>query len=173
MPEEVFLVFIASCISLWLIQLATEWIGRRRDSRRIERGTVMERYRGHLILVKVHQEPDTDVWKATVHVQFNEDTQTFRDVYLAEPTARFTTDKSAEKHALKEAKQWVDDRFRQAKIFDRKESHRGQPLRGIIWFTVAILGFCAVIALLAGYVQKARSLEKISHRITVALRSGE
>jgi predicted ferric reductase len=46
-----------------------------------------------------------------------------------------------------------------------KENRFGWPLRGIIWFTVAIIGSCAVIALLAGYVQKARSLEKISRRI--------
>ena len=46
-----------------------------------------------------------------------------------------------------------------------KENRFGWPLRGIIWFTVAIIGSCAVIALLAGYVQKARSLQKISHRI--------
>jgi hypothetical protein len=32
-------------------------------------------------------------------------------------------------------------------------------------FTVAIVGSCAVITLLAGYVQKARSLEKVSHRV--------
>lgn len=31
------------------------------------------------------------------------------------------------------------------------------PLRGIVWFTVAVIGSCAVIALLAGYVHKARS----------------
>jgi len=43
-----------------------------------------------------------------------------------------------------------------------KENRFGWPLRGIIWFTVAII---AVIALLAGYVQKAKSLEKVSHRI--------
>jgi hypothetical protein len=41
-----------------------------------------------------------------------------------------------------------------------KENGFGWPLRGIIWFTVAIIGSCAVIALLAGYVQKARSLER-------------
>jgi putative solute:sodium symporter small subunit len=46
-----------------------------------------------------------------------------------------------------------------------KENRFGWPLRGIIWFTVAIGGSCAVIALLAGYLQKARSLEKVSHRI--------
>jgi small-conductance mechanosensitive channel len=45
-----------------------------------------------------------------------------------------------------------------------KENRFGWPLRDIIWFTVAIVGSCAVIALLAGYVQKARSLEKVSHR---------
>jgi hypothetical protein len=44
-----------------------------------------------------------------------------------------------------------------------KENRFGWPLRGIIWFTVAIVGSCAVIALLAGYEQTARSLEKISH----------
>jgi hypothetical protein len=46
-----------------------------------------------------------------------------------------------------------------------KENRFGWPLRGIIWFTVAIIGSCAVIALLAGYVRKARSLEKVSRRV--------
>jgi hypothetical protein len=46
-----------------------------------------------------------------------------------------------------------------------KENRFGWPLRGLIWFTVAIVGSCAAIALLAGYVQKARSLEKVSHRV--------
>ena len=119
MPDEVFFLFIASCISLWLIQLATGWIDRRRDSRRIERGTVMERYRSHLILVKAQQEPDTDGWRASVHVQFNEGTLTFRDVQLPGPTSHFPTKTTAEKHALKEAKQWVDRRLREAKIFGR------------------------------------------------------
>jgi hypothetical protein len=36
---------------------------------------------------------------------------------------------------------------------------------GIIWFAVAIGGSCAIIALLAGYEQTARSLEKVSHRM--------
>jgi multisubunit Na+/H+ antiporter MnhB subunit len=47
----------------------------------------------------------------------------------------------------------------------RKENRQGEPLNGMIWFAVAIIGSCAVIALLAGYVQKARSLEKITHRV--------
>jgi uncharacterized protein (DUF983 family) len=46
-----------------------------------------------------------------------------------------------------------------------KENRFGWPLRGIIWFTIAIAGSCAVIALLAGYVQKARSLERVSHGV--------
>jgi cytochrome c oxidase assembly factor CtaG len=37
-----------------------------------------------------------------------------------------------------------------------KENRFGWPLRGIIWFPVALL---------AGYVQKARSLENVSHRV--------
>jgi hypothetical protein len=48
-----------------------------------------------------------------------------------------------------------------------KENRFGWPLRGIILFAVAIIGSCAVIALLAGYVEKARSLEKVSHRMGV------
>lgn len=44
-----------------------------------------------------------------------------------------------------------------------KENRFGWPLRGVIWFTVAIIGSCAVIGLLAGYEQTARSLEKVSH----------
>jgi hypothetical protein len=45
-----------------------------------------------------------------------------------------------------------------------KENRFGWPLRGIIWFYLAIIGSCAVIGLLAGSVQRARSLETISHR---------
>jgi hypothetical protein len=115
MPEEVFLVFIASFIGLWLIQLAAEWI----DRRRIKRGTVMKRYRGHLILVKAHQEPDTDDWRASIHVQFNEGPLTFQDVHLPGPTSYFSTKTAAEKQALREAKHWVDERLRKAKIFAR------------------------------------------------------
>ena len=46
-----------------------------------------------------------------------------------------------------------------------KENRFGWPLRGLIWFSLAIVGSCAVIALLAEYVQKARSSEKVSHRV--------
>jgi hypothetical protein len=46
-----------------------------------------------------------------------------------------------------------------------QENRQGQPISGMIWFTVAIIGSCAVIVLLAGYVQKARSLEKVTHRL--------
>jgi hypothetical protein len=50
----------------------------------------------------------------------------------------------------------------------RKEDREGQPISGMIWFTVAIIGSCAVIVLLAGYAQKARSLEKVTHRVEAA-----
>jgi small-conductance mechanosensitive channel len=50
-----------------------------------------------------------------------------------------------------------------------KDNRFGWPLRVIIWFAVAIVGSCAVIAFLAGYVQKARSLEKISRRVEAAM----
>ena len=33
-----------------------------------------------------------------------------------------------------------------------KESRHGQPLKGIVWFALAIVGFYAAIALFAGYV---------------------
>ena len=33
-----------------------------------------------------------------------------------------------------------------------KERRDGQPLKGIMWFTLVIVGFYAAIALLAGYV---------------------
>jgi hypothetical protein len=113
MPDEIFFLFIASCISLWLIQLATESIERRRDSRRIQRGTARERYRGHLILVKAHQEPGTADWSATAHIQFNQDNLTFRDVHL-DRLLNFSTKTSAEKQALQEAKLWVDERLDKA-----------------------------------------------------------
>jgi hypothetical protein len=45
-----------------------------------------------------------------------------------------------------------------------KENRFGRPLKGIIWFTFAIIVSCA-IALLAGYVEKDRSLEKVYHRV--------
>jgi hypothetical protein len=45
-----------------------------------------------------------------------------------------------------------------------KENRFGWPLKGIIWFTFAIIVSCA-IALLAGYVQRARSLEKVSRSV--------
>ena len=59
------------------------------------------------------------VWTTSLHVQFNEDHRTFRDVYLPSTTGRFMRKTSAEKHALEEAKQWVDDRLLKVKIFER------------------------------------------------------
>ena len=50
-------------------------------------------------------------------------------------------------------------------ISTREEDERGESFKGMLWFSVAIIAFCAVIALVAGYVQKARWLEKVSHRV--------
>jgi small-conductance mechanosensitive channel len=47
----------------------------------------------------------------------------------------------------------------------REEDERGEPFKSMLWFSVAIIAFCAVVALVAGYVQKAQSLEKVSHRV--------
>ena len=44
-----------------------------------------------------------------------------------------------------------------------KENRFGWPLSGVIWFTVAIIGSCAAIALLAGYDQKAQIVGEKSH----------
>jgi lipopolysaccharide export LptBFGC system permease protein LptF len=46
-----------------------------------------------------------------------------------------------------------------------KERRHGQPIKGIVWFALAIVGFYAVIALLGGYAQKARSLDRVTHRV--------
>jgi len=50
-----------------------------------------------------------------------------------------------------------------------KENRFGWPLRGVIWFYLVVIGSCAVIGLLAGYVQKARSLEKVTHRVEAVM----
>ena len=49
-----------------------------------------------------------------------------------------------------------------------KENRFGWPLKGVIWFSIATVGSCVVIGLLAGYVQKSRSLGKVSHRVEAA-----
>jgi hypothetical protein len=46
-----------------------------------------------------------------------------------------------------------------------KENRFGWPLRGIVWFILAIIGSCAGIALLAGYANKTRSIERVTHRV--------
>jgi hypothetical protein len=79
---------------------------------------MVERYRGHLIFAKAHLD-SRGVWTTSLHVQFNEDSRTFRDVWLPSTIARFKGKQSAEKHALEEARQWVDDRLGKAKILNR------------------------------------------------------
>jgi len=79
---------------------------------------MVERYRGHLIFAKAYLDRNSGVWTTSLHVQFNEDHRTFRDVWLPSPIGRFMGKRSAEKHALEEAKQWVDGRLLKAKIVD-------------------------------------------------------
>ena len=43
-----------------------------------------------------------------------------------------------------------------------KESRHGQPLKGIVWFALVIVGVYAAIALFGGYIQKAKPLVKVS-----------
>ena len=50
-----------------------------------------------------------------------------------------------------------------------KENRFGWPLRGIVWFYLVIVGSCAVIALLAGYARKARSIERVTHRVEAVI----
>ena len=42
----------------------------------------------------------------------------------------------------------------------RKENRRGEPIGGMIWFGLAMIGFCAVIVLLADTRRKPRRLKK-------------
>lgn len=112
--DEIFFLFIASGIGVGITLLAIWWTRRRRNSRSTEGWTLTERYRSHLIFVKAYQQPDTDRWRASVHVQFNR--ATFRDVRLPGPTSHFSTKTTAEQQALKEAKLWVDERLRKAKM---------------------------------------------------------
>ena len=53
-----------------------------------------------------------------------------------------------------------------------KENRFGWPLRGVIWFTIAIAGSCAVIALLAGYLQKAKSSKNVSNQMEAVTAGG-
>jgi hypothetical protein len=61
-------------------------------ARCMKTGTVMKRYRGHLILIRGYQEADTDDWRASIHVEFNEDNLTFRDVQLPADFLLFNKD---------------------------------------------------------------------------------
>ena len=77
---------------------------------------MVERYRGHLIFAKAYLDRRSGFWTTSLHVQFNEDHRTFRDVWLPSSIGRFMRKRSAEKHALEEAKQWVDGRLLKANI---------------------------------------------------------
>jgi hypothetical protein len=74
---------------------------------------MVERYRSHLIFLRTNQDRNTELWSVSAHVQFNENPQTFRDIWLPKPTTRFRTRQAAARHMIKEAKKWVDDRLLQ------------------------------------------------------------
>ena len=77
----------------------------------LPRVTMAERYRNHLIFVTGDLEPQTNLWTARAHIQFNESSRTFRDVWLPSPTVRFETKRQSEEHMMKEAKKWIDDKI--------------------------------------------------------------
>jgi hypothetical protein len=97
---------------------------------------VVERYRGRLIFAKAYFDRSSRGWTTSLHVQFNDDYRTFRDVWLPAPIGRFMGKTSVEKHALEGAKQWVDVRLFKAKILDRR---RGRCAKGFLAFKVAAL----------------------------------
>jgi hypothetical protein len=78
-----------------------------------------ERYRNHVIFVTTARDLETQLWKTSAHVQFNEGPLTFRDVWLPTPTALFSTKKSAASHMIKEAKGWIDNRLQKKEILHR------------------------------------------------------
>jgi drug/metabolite transporter (DMT)-like permease len=49
-------------------------------------------------------------------------------------------------------------------IWARKEIHGDNPVKGIIWFALAIMGFCSLIILYGTYVHKASYSEKSTQR---------
>jgi cell division protein FtsW (lipid II flippase) len=51
----------------------------------------------------------------------------------------------------------------------RKENQFGRPLKGMLWFTLAVICFCAIV-LFADYIEKARTLEIISRRVQAMIR---
>ena len=76
--------------------------------------TAAERYRNHLIFVTGDLDPKTNLWTARAHVQFNDSSRTFRDVWLPNHTICFTTKRRAEEHTMRRAKKWIDDKIRES-----------------------------------------------------------
>ena len=89
---------------------------------------MVERYLNHLIFVKADQDPETGLWTAGTHVQFNEDPRTFRDVWLPRPNIGFRTKRNAEKQMMKEAKKWVDRRLREESQAASKSAFPGSKI---------------------------------------------
>src|SRR4051794_39651679 len=70
-----------------------------------------ERYRDHLIFVRTVLDPQTRLWTASAHVQFNEGPRIFQDISLPRATALFETEKAAERYTIRQARNWIDERL--------------------------------------------------------------
>ena len=68
------------------------------------------RHRKHLILVRVAQDANTDLWTARAHIEFTQK-RDFQDIVIG-PTAPFKSQKEAEKEIIRQAKEWIDNRLR-------------------------------------------------------------
>jgi hypothetical protein len=83
----------------------------RFDPTLLRGASIAERYRDHLIFIRAILDPQTRLWSASAHVQFNEGPRVFRDLSLPRPAILFTTEKGAERYMVREARRWVDDRL--------------------------------------------------------------
>ena len=67
------------------------------------------RYRKHLILVRMAQDTETDMWRARAHVEFTKK-RDFHDVVIG-PTGPFKSPSQAQKEIVRQAKEWIDNRL--------------------------------------------------------------
>jgi hypothetical protein len=71
-------------------------------------------YRNHLVLTTPTVDAATGAWKAIAHIEFTQQ-RTFNSVVIRS-SALFKSKKAAEKQLIREAKEWVDNRLRKARV---------------------------------------------------------
>jgi hypothetical protein len=71
-------------------------------------------YRNHLILTTATVDAATGAWKAIAHIEFTQQ-RTFNNVVIRS-SALFKSKKAAETQLIREAKEWVDNRFHKASM---------------------------------------------------------